>query len=193
MQSGRAPKVQSDSNHTQSYAIRRNQTQSDALSMPGALHCVFPVFSCFGRPRKGMCFVFLCFGPAQRACVLCFRVRVLADPPQMSKHSKRRKRVHRAGAVGKVRGKVKVGIISGYIVSIGVQQTPRIMPAVQSSLCMALVSKWLRPKRDLKGRSSRRWGHNVATTRAARDFKRRTNTVPRTGAIDPSQRVASSV
>jgi hypothetical protein len=34
----------------------------------------------FWAGRKGLCFVFLCFEPAQRACVLCFRV--LADPPQ---------------------------------------------------------------------------------------------------------------
>ena len=64
-------------NQTQSDAIRRNQTQSDAISMPGAL--CFRVFV-FWAGRKGLCFVFLCFGPAQRACVLCFRV--LAAPPQ---------------------------------------------------------------------------------------------------------------
>ena len=81
-----APQVQSD-------AIRRNQTQSDAISMPGAL--LFSVFSCFGRAARAcvLCFVFwagttgLCVlllflagTTAQRACVLCFRV--LADPPQ---------------------------------------------------------------------------------------------------------------
>ena len=64
-------------NQTQSGAIRRNQTHSDAISMPGAL--CFRVFV-FWAGRKGLCFVFLCFEPAQRACVLCFRV--LADPPQ---------------------------------------------------------------------------------------------------------------
>jgi hypothetical protein len=64
-------------NQTQSDAIRRNQTHSDAISMPGAL--CFRVFV-FWAGRKGLCFVFLCFGLAQRACVLCFRV--LADPPQ---------------------------------------------------------------------------------------------------------------
>jgi hypothetical protein len=64
-------------NQTQSDAIRRNQAQSDAISMPGAL--CFRVFV-FWAGRKGLCFVFLCFEPAQRACVLCFRV--LADPPQ---------------------------------------------------------------------------------------------------------------
>ena len=64
-------------NQTQSGAIRRNQTHSDAISMPGAL--CFRVFV-FWAGRKGLCFVFLCFGLAQRACVLCFRV--LADPPQ---------------------------------------------------------------------------------------------------------------
>ena len=57
--------------------LRCNQTQSDAISMPGAL--CFRVFV-FWAGRKGLCFVFLCFEPAQRACVLCFRV--LADPPQ---------------------------------------------------------------------------------------------------------------
>jgi hypothetical protein len=57
--------------------LRCNQTQSDAISMPGAL--CFRVFV-FWAGRKGLCFVFLCFGLAQRACVLCFRV--LADPPQ---------------------------------------------------------------------------------------------------------------
>ena len=62
-----APQVQSD-------AIRRNQTQSACPE-----HCVFRVFV-FWAGRKGLCFVFLCFGPAQRACVLCFRV--LAAPPQ---------------------------------------------------------------------------------------------------------------
>jgi hypothetical protein len=45
--------------------------------MPGAL--CFRVFV-FWAGRKGLCFVFLCFEPAQRTCVLCFRV--LADPPQ---------------------------------------------------------------------------------------------------------------
>jgi hypothetical protein len=64
-------------NQTQSGAIRRNQTHSDAISMPGAL--CFRVFV-FWAGRKGLCFVFLCFGLAQQACVLCFRV--LADPPQ---------------------------------------------------------------------------------------------------------------
>jgi hypothetical protein len=57
--------------------LRCNQTQSDAISMPGAL--CFRVFV-FWAGRKGLCFVFLCFGLAQRACVLCFRV--LADPRQ---------------------------------------------------------------------------------------------------------------
>ena len=61
-------------NQTQSDAIRRNQTQSACPE-----HCVFRVFV-FWAGRKGLCFVFLCFGLAQRACVLCFRV--LADPPQ---------------------------------------------------------------------------------------------------------------
>ena len=61
-------------NQTQSDAIRRNQTQSACPE-----HCVFRVFV-FWAGRKGLCFVFLCFGPAQRACVLCFRV--LAAPPQ---------------------------------------------------------------------------------------------------------------
>jgi hypothetical protein len=64
-------------NQTQSDAIRRNQAQSDAISMPGAL--CFRVLV-FRAGRKGLCFVFLCFEPAQRACVLCFRV--LAAPPQ---------------------------------------------------------------------------------------------------------------
>jgi hypothetical protein len=76
MQSGRT----SDEirrNQTQSDAIRRNQAQSDAISMPGT--SCFRVFV-FWAGRKGLCFVFLCFEPAQRACVLCFRV--LADPPQ---------------------------------------------------------------------------------------------------------------
>jgi hypothetical protein len=45
--------------------------------MPRAL--CFRVFV-FWAGRKGLCFVFLCFGPAQLACVLCFRV--LADHPQ---------------------------------------------------------------------------------------------------------------
>ena len=45
--------------------------------MPGALSVRVFVF---WAGRKGLCFVFLCFGLAQRACVLCFRV--LADPPQ---------------------------------------------------------------------------------------------------------------
>ena len=76
MQSGRtSDKIRR--NQAQSGAIRRNQTQSDAISMPGAL--CFRVFV-FWAGRKGLCFVFLCFEPAQRACVLCFRV--LADPPQ---------------------------------------------------------------------------------------------------------------
>ena len=61
-------------NQTQSDAIRRNQTQSACPE-----HCVFRVFV-FWAGRKGLCFVFLCFGPAQRACILCFRV--LAAPPQ---------------------------------------------------------------------------------------------------------------
>ena len=76
MQSGRtSDKIRR--NQTQSDAFRRNQAQSDAISMPGAL--CFRVFV-FWAGRKGLCFVFLCFEPAQRACVLCFRV--LADPPQ---------------------------------------------------------------------------------------------------------------
>ena len=76
----RCNQMQSDAirhNQTQSDAIRRNQVQSDAISMPGAL--CFRVFV-FWAGRKGLCFVFLCFEPAPRACVLCFRV--LADPPQ---------------------------------------------------------------------------------------------------------------
>jgi hypothetical protein len=47
----------------------------------------------------------------------------------------------------------------------------RITPEYRS-LWMPLVPKWLRPKRDLKGRT---WGHNVVTTRS----KRRTSTVDR--------------
>jgi hypothetical protein len=75
-----APQTQSvaiSRNQAQSGTIMHNQTQSDAISMPGAL--CFRVFV-FWAGRKGLCFVFLCFEPAQRACVLCFRV--LADPPQ---------------------------------------------------------------------------------------------------------------
>ena len=56
----------------QSEAIRCNQMQS-------ATALCFRVFV-FWADRKGLCFVFSCFGLAQRACVLCFRV--LADPPQ---------------------------------------------------------------------------------------------------------------
>ena len=54
-------------------AIRRNQTQSDAISMPGAL--CFPCFRVLGGPQgpvfcvfvfwagtTGLCFVFSCFG-----------------------------------------------------------------------------------------------------------------------------------
>ena len=70
-QSGRTSGPDLRCNQTQSDAIRRNQVQSGALC--------FRVFV-FWAGRKGLCFVFLCFGLAQRACVLCFRV--LADPPQ---------------------------------------------------------------------------------------------------------------
>jgi hypothetical protein len=42
----------------------------------GPVFCVFV----FWAGPQGLCFVFLCFGPALRACVLCFRV--LAAPPQ---------------------------------------------------------------------------------------------------------------
>ena len=48
-----AMKVQSD-------AIRRNHTQSDAISTPGAL--CFRVFRVLGGPQVGLCFVFSCFG-----------------------------------------------------------------------------------------------------------------------------------
>ena len=71
-------------NQVQSGAIRGNraapQVQSGAIrgnQMQSAL--CFRVFV-FWADRKGLCFVFSCFGLAQRACVLCFRV--LADPPQ---------------------------------------------------------------------------------------------------------------
>ena len=71
-------------NQVQSEAIgphlRCNQLQSEAIrgnQMQSAL--CFRVFV-FWADRKGLCFVFSCFGLAQRACVLCFRV--LADPPQ---------------------------------------------------------------------------------------------------------------
>ena len=55
-------------NQTQSDAIRRNQTQSACPE-----HCYFPCFRVLGGPLGPVfcVFVFLCFGPAQRACVCC--------------------------------------------------------------------------------------------------------------------------
>ena len=87
-----AMKVQSD-------AIRRNQTQSDAISTPGAL--CFRVFRVLGGPQVGLCFVFLCLEPAhngERACVLCFRV--LADPPQNTARGGKRHTRRSDGKVG---------------------------------------------------------------------------------------------
>ena len=65
--------------------------------------------------------------------------------------------------------------LEGHRSSLGIiwcPTTPRRESRQYRSLCMPLVLKWLRPKRDLKGRT---WGHNVVTTRS----KRRTSTVDR--------------
>ena len=72
----RGNQTQSDAIRCLSYGGHQRPTdairpQSDAISVPGAL--CFRVFVFWGG-RKGLCFVFLCFGPAQRACVLCFCV-----------------------------------------------------------------------------------------------------------------------
>ena len=67
-------------------------------SPAGRVFCVFVFWPCspegcvlcfrvfvFWAGCNGLCFVFLCFGPAQRSTGLCFVLlcfRVLADPPQ---------------------------------------------------------------------------------------------------------------
>ena len=72
----RGNQTQSDAIRCLSYGGHQRPTdairpQSDAISVPGAL--CFRVFVFWGG-RKGLYFVFLCFGPEQRACVLCFCV-----------------------------------------------------------------------------------------------------------------------
>jgi hypothetical protein len=85
-----AKKMSLQKNHPSQPRYSQEATKKQKGGDSGVFACTFrvlrgpagPVFCVFvfWAGPQGLCFVFLCFGPALRACVLCFRV--LAAPPQ---------------------------------------------------------------------------------------------------------------